>query len=156
MGLKQRIIPRPQRGDCVDAGPDLDSRTLAALRHSTRRAEISDDWYRLLREHHERPRNSRTAEKCDELASPHGLHSGQGGHATTSLDAAVLCITAKFGGQCLLWVVIRDRGGRSHTTVHVRFAPKADKGRDRAKSASCQRGLMHRNKGRMKLRPRRR
>jgi hypothetical protein len=23
--------------------------------------------------------------------------------------------------------VIRDRGGRSHTTVHVRFAPKADK-----------------------------
>jgi len=27
--------------------------------------------------------------------------------------------------------VIRDRGGRSHTTVHVRFAPKADNPRKR-------------------------
>ena len=34
--------------------------------------------------------------------------SGQGRHATTSLDA-VLCITAKFGGQCLLWVMYGRR-----------------------------------------------
>ena len=27
-------------------------------------------------------------------------------------------------------VVIRDRGSRSHTLVHVRFAPKADKSAD--------------------------
>ena len=29
----------------------------------------------------------------------------KGGHTTISLDAAVLCITAKFGGQCLIWVI---------------------------------------------------
>jgi hypothetical protein len=29
-------------------------------------------------------------------------------------------------GLCQLWV-ISDRAGRRHTTVHVRFTPKADK-----------------------------
>ena len=47
MGLKQRMIPRPQCSEetiAVDAGPDLDSRTLA-LRRSIRRgaAEQRDE-----------------------------------------------------------------------------------------------------------------
>jgi hypothetical protein len=29
-------------------------------------------------------------------------------------------------GRCLLWVISDSRGG-SHTPMHVRFAPKADK-----------------------------
>jgi len=40
-------------------------------------------------------------------------------------QTAALCVTAKLARLCPLWV-ISDRGGRSHTTVHVRFAPKAD------------------------------
>jgi hypothetical protein len=43
--------------------------------------------------------------------------------------------------------IIRDRGGRSHTTVHVRFAPKADKEAGIALSPLCAiSGLAHRSK----------
>jgi hypothetical protein len=36
-----------------------------------------------------------------------------------------LCVTTKWDPHMTLWVN-RDRGGRSHAAVHVRFAPKAD------------------------------
>ena len=44
-------------------------------------------------------------------------------------------------------VVIRDRGSRSHTLVHVRFAPKADKSADVSLSPLSARGL-NRSRGR--------
>jgi hypothetical protein len=52
---------------------------------------------RLLPACRERPCRRRTAEQHDELASSHGLSSGSGPQATTSLNQEVmLCITANF------------------------------------------------------------
>jgi hypothetical protein len=44
--------------------------------------------------------------------------------------------------------VFRDRGGRSHTTVHVRFAPKADNQQTNSAGLLCaNRVLARRSKG---------
>jgi hypothetical protein len=42
---------------------------VVTLRHITRRAEISDDWYRLLHARRHRPRRSRAAEQRAPLHS---------------------------------------------------------------------------------------
>src|SRR5262249_23762166 len=47
-----------------------------------------------------------------------------------------LCITAKLGAPCPLWVKL-DRIGRSDTPINVRFAPKADMQACFAMSAQC-------------------
>jgi hypothetical protein len=52
-------------------------------------------------------------------------------------DVAGGCCAAGFQSDlCPLWV-IRDRSGRSSTTVYVRFAPKADKGTEGWLSPLC-------------------
>src|SRR5262245_41033660 len=52
------------------------------------------------------------------LLCPHALFVVQGGKGHT-----VVCGSQR-SWHCPSWV-IRDRGGRSHTTVHVRFTPES-------------------------------
>src|SRR5262249_7014190 len=45
---------------------------------------------------------------------------------TDNYSRSGLCIAAKAGCSCPVWV-INDRRGQSRPVIHVRFAPKADK-----------------------------
>src|SRR5262249_17760414 len=61
--------------------------------------------WRLLRLRRNRPDN-RAAEKPDEFPPPHGPSPRQrNSYLSTFADRAALCITARLGGRCPLWVI---------------------------------------------------
>src|SRR5262249_26691480 len=79
---------------------------------------------RLLRARRNRPSGYTAAEKCDEFPPPHGAYPKAKDHKLIIAP----CIAAKSGHSFPSWV-INGRGGRSHTSAHVRFTLKADKRR---------------------------
>jgi hypothetical protein len=61
----------------------------------------------LLRPRGKRPSSRYTADKRNEIASPHWLPSSRGSHPT--MVTAALCITANLDRRCPLWVKSRHQ-----------------------------------------------
>jgi len=68
------------------------------------------------------PPDRRAAEKGDKFPPPHGAYPKAKDHELIIAP----CMAAKTGRSIPEWV-ISDRGAWSHTTAHVRFAPKSDR-----------------------------